>query len=107
MTEKKNAVRHAVSRSTGATTWTRKEGDEWKTTCLSHKTETTAPNRAAAWKNGSTPAQFCPNCALIVSGKAEKLATGLIDLPAPITKKAAPKKPAAKKTAARAAKKAS
>ena len=25
-----NAVRHAVSRSTGSTTWTRKDGDEWQ-----------------------------------------------------------------------------
>jgi hypothetical protein len=87
-------VRHAVSRSTGATTWTRKEGDEWKTTCLNHKAETTAPNRATAWKNGSTPAQFCPACQKIVAGK---LAVGLLDLPAPTPKKAASKNPSPKK----------
>lgn len=89
-------TRHAVSRSTGATTWTRKEGDEWKTTCLNHKAETTAPNRGAAWKNGSTPAQFCPKCKAIAEGKTEKLAAGLLDLPTPTTaKKTAPKKPTA------------
>ncbi|MFC7494539.1 MULTISPECIES: hypothetical protein [unclassified Nocardioides] len=89
-------TRHAVSRSTGATTWTRKEADEWKTTCLNHGAETSAPNRGAAWKNGSTPAQFCPKCKSIAAGKAEKLAVGLLDLPTPTTKKAA--KPASKKT---------
>ncbi len=29
-------VCHAVSRSTGATTWTRSDGDQWRTTCLNH-----------------------------------------------------------------------
>ncbi|WP_395690686.1 hypothetical protein [Nocardioides sp.] len=88
-----NNTRHAVSRSTGATTWTRKEGDEWKTACLNHDAETTAPTRGAAWKNGSTPAQFCPKCKAITEGKAEKLAAGLLDLPTPTAKKPAPKKP--------------
>lgn len=93
-------TRHAVSRSTGATTWTRKDGDTWKTTCLSHRAETTAPNRGAAWKNGSTPAQFCPKCKAITEGKADKLATGLLDLPTTEptpAKRPAPKKPTAKK----------
>jgi hypothetical protein len=90
-------TRHAVSRSTGATTWTRKDGDEWKTTCLNHAAETTAPNRSAAWKNGSTPAQFCTKCKAIASGKTDKLAVGLIDLPA--TKPAPAKKATPKRTA--------
>ncbi|MDO3397967.1 hypothetical protein QWJ41_19750 [Nocardioides sp. SOB44] len=94
-------TRHAVSRSTGATTWTRKEGDQWKTTCLNHKTETTAPNRGAAWKNGSTPAQFCPKCRAITEGKADKLLGGLLDLPTPTPakkrSKSTPKKPVAKR----------
>lgn len=90
-----NNVRHAVSRSTGATTWTRKEDDQWTTTCLNHKAETTAPNRGAAWKNGSTPAQFCPKCKTIVAGKAPKITEGRLDLPSTptSTKKALSKKP--------------
>lgn len=87
-----NNTRHAVSRSTGATTWTRKEGEVWTTTCLNHKAETTAPNRGAAWKNGSTPAQFCPKCKAITEGKADKLAAGLLDLPALTPAKKAPAK---------------
>ena len=92
-----NNTRHAVSRSTGATTWTRKEGDQWKTTCLNHKAETTAPNRGAAWKNGSTPAQFCPKCKAVTEGKADKLAAGLLDLPTPTPAKKAPAKKASPK----------
>lgn len=84
-------VRHAVSRSTGATTWTRKDGDEWRTTCLNHGAEATATSRGAAWKNGSTPANFCPKCKGIVAGKAAKITAGRLDLPTP-TKKAAAKK---------------
>jgi hypothetical protein len=86
-----NAVRHAVSRSTGSTTWTRKEGDEWKTTCLNHGTETTAKARGQAWKNGSTPATFCPKCKAITSGKLEKI-TG-DRLPIPTAKKTPTKSP--------------
>lgn len=87
-----NNTRHAVSRSTGATTWTRKGSDEWKTTCLNHDAETTAPNRSAAWNDRSTPAQFCPKCKAIAAGKADKLAVGSLDLPTPTAKKAAPKR---------------
>lgn len=87
-----NNVRHAVSRSTGATTWTRKDGDEWKTTCLNHGTETTAPSRGVAWKNGSTPAQFCPKCKAIAADKAEKITSPRLDLPTPAPKKAAVKR---------------
>jgi hypothetical protein len=92
-----NNVRHAVSRSTGTTTWTRKDGDEWKTTCLNHSAETTAPNRAVAWKNGSTPAQFCPKCKAIVAGKADKVTGPRLDLPTPTPTKAAAKKTASAK----------
>lgn len=82
----KTRVRHAVSRSTGATTWTRKEGDEWRTTCMNHGAETSAAARADAWKNGSTPALFCAKCKAIASGKTERITVGLIDLgPTPNT----------------------
>lgn len=84
-------VRHAVSRSTGATTWTRLDGDVWRTTCLNHGAETTADARGAAWKNGSTPANFCAKCKAIAAGKAQKIDAGRLDLPA---KKAAPAKKA-------------
>lgn len=94
-----NNVRHAVSRSTGTTTWTRKDGDEWKTTCLNHGTGTTAPNRAVAWKNGSTPAQFCPKCKAIVAGKADKVTGPRLDLPAPTATKVPAKKAAPAKVA--------
>jgi hypothetical protein len=94
-------VRHAVSRSTGATTWTRKEGDEWKTTCLNHGTETTAPSRGVAWKNGSAPAQFCPKCKTIAAGKAEKITGDRLEIPA--TPKATAKKPATAKATAKKA----
>lgn len=98
MASNETRVRHAVSRSTGTTTWTRKDGDEWRTTCLNHAAETTASARGAAWKNGSTPSSFCPKCKVIVAGKAEKITTGRLDLPTPTTKKAAAKSPASKTT---------
>jgi hypothetical protein len=94
-------VRHAVSRSTGATTWTRKDGDEWKTTCLNHVAEMTAPARAQAWKNGSTPASFCAKCKAIVAGKAEKITGPRLDPPTPTAKKAGAAKKAATKPAAK------
>lgn len=97
MPENSTRVRHAVSRSTGATTWTRKDGDEWRTTCLNHEAETTASARGQAWKNGSTPANFCSKCKAIASGKADKITVGRLDLPA--AKKAAAKKAPAKPTA--------
>ena len=100
MPENSTRVRHAVSRSTGATTWTRKDGDEWRTTCLNHGAETTASSRGPAWKNGSTPANFCPKCKAIAAGKAEKITVGRLDLPAKGgVKKAASKKPTVKKAA--------
>lgn len=97
MPENSTRVRHAVSRSTGATTWTRKDGDEWRTTCLNHGAETTASARGQAWKNGSTPANFCPKCKAIVAGKVDKITEGRLDLP---TIKGGAKKAATTKTAA-------
>lgn len=95
MPENTNQVRHAVSRSTGATTWTCKDGNEWRTTCLSHGAEATASNRSGAWKNGSTPANYCAKCKAIVAGKAEKITGDRLDLP---TAKKAPAKKAARRS---------
>lgn len=97
-------VRHAISRSTGATTWTRKDGDEWRTTCLNHGAETTASARGQAWKNGSTPANFCTKCKAISAGKADKITGPRLDLPTTPTnkRKAAPTKAAAPSKAAAA-----
>ena len=90
-------VRHAIARSTGATTWTRKDGDEWRSTCLDHGTETTAPNRGKAWVTGSHPQDFCPKCKAIAAGKLEKITGDRLPIPTPkATRKPAPKKPAAK-----------
>ena len=90
-----NNVRHAIARSTGATTWTRKDGDEWKVTCLNHGAETTAPNRGVAWKTGSHPQDFCPKCKAIAAGKGDKITGDRLDIPTAkkATRKAAPKKP--------------
>lgn len=101
-TEKTSPVRHAIARSTGATTWTRKTDEgEWMSTCLNHGAEATAPNRGAAWKTGSHPQDFCAKCKAIAAGKAEKIAGDRLDIPAakPV-KKAAPKKPSATTTRA-------
>ena len=99
---KTSPVRHAVVRSTGATTLARKEGDEWKIDCLNHGASATAPSRGAAWKVASHPQDFCPKCKTIAAGKAEKITEGRLDLPTakkPATKKTtAAKKPAAKPT---------
>ena len=83
MTEKTPGVRHAISRSTGATTWTRKDGDEGRTTCLDHGAEVTAKARGAAWKNGSTPANFCAKCKAIASGKLAKITGDRLPIPHP------------------------
>src|SRR5690349_14406366 len=110
MTDKTPGVRHAISRSTGATTWTRKDGEEWKTTCLDHGAEATATARRVAWKNGSTPANCCATCTSIVAGTLEKITGDRLPIPTTktTTKKAAakpaPTKPAAKPTATKAAK---
>jgi hypothetical protein len=75
-----NKARHAVIRSTGVTTWTRQVDGEWKTTCLNHDQTTTAAARGPAWRNGSTPTNFCPKCKAIAAGKAEKIADGLLPI---------------------------
>ena len=89
-------VRHAVARSTGATTWTRKTGEDgtWTATCLDHDQSTTAPSRGVAWKTGSHPEAFCSKCKAIAAGKAEKITGDRLDIPA---KPTTSKKPAAKK----------
>ena len=80
--------RHAVVRSTGATTWTHKDGDEWKCECLNHGTSTTAPTRAAAWTTGTRPQNWCATCKRIAAGKVERRTDGLLPLPATPTAKA-------------------
>ena len=92
-----NSVRHAVARSTGATTYTRKEGDEWKIDCLSHSHKTTAPNRGKAWTTGAHPEQWCPKCKSIAAGKLEKITSGRLDLPSLTPKRKRTTKPATKK----------
>lgn len=102
-----NSVRHAVARTTGSTTWTRKDGEEWKIDCLNHGATTTAPNRGKAWTTGSHPQDWCPKCKAIAAGKAAKITGPRLDLPTPTTEgKAAPKtaaKPAATKPTTKAA----
>lgn len=85
--------RHAVSRTTGATTLARKVGDTWLIECLNHAAKTEAPNRTIAWTTASHPAKFCAKCKQIVAGKAERISSGLVDLP--------PEEPAPVKGAAR------
>jgi len=94
MTEKTPGVRHAISRST----WTRKDGDEWKTTCLDYRTEVTASARGAAWKNGSTPPNFCAWCKAIAAGKLAKITGDRLPIPTAkgTAEKATAKKPATK-----------
>lgn len=89
-----NDVRHAVARSTGTTTWTRKDGDEWKIDCLNHKAGTKAPSRGKAWTTGAHPESFCPKCKVIAAGKADKVADDRLPIPTPTTSKKAAAKPA-------------
>jgi hypothetical protein len=102
MTATTSPVRHAIARSTGATTWTRKDGDTWRSTCLNHGDETTAPNQGKAWVTGSHPQDFCAKCKAIAAGKAEKITGPRLDLPT--AKKAAAKKATAKPAATKATK---
>ena len=95
--EKISPVRHAIARSSGATTWTRNDGTEWKSTCLNHGSETTAPNRGAAWKTGSHPQDFCPKCKTIAAGKADKITGDRLEIPT-VKPKATKKVPASKAT---------
>ena len=101
-------VRHAIARSTGATTLAQKADDGWTVQCLNHGATVTVPNRGKAWTNGSHPQDFCPKCKAIAAGKADKISGDRLDVPkakptrkspTPSTKKAASKKPAKKKVA--------
>ncbi|HZJ05388.1 MAG TPA: hypothetical protein VFD59_07950 [Nocardioidaceae bacterium] len=87
-------VRHAIARSTGATTLAQKAEDGWTVQCLNHRATVTVPNRGKAWTTGSHPQDFCPKCKAIAAGKADKITGGRLDIP----KKAAPKKAPARKT---------
>ncbi len=62
-----------------------------------------ASSHLSPGKIGSTLAQFCPKCRAITEGKAEKLATGLLDLPRPTPTKAASANAAAKAPAKKSA----
>jgi len=69
-------VRHAIARTTGATTLARKRGDGRTIECLSHGATTTAPNRSVAWIVGSHPQGYCSTCAAIVAGKGDRRGQG-------------------------------
>ncbi|MGA8247099.1 MAG: hypothetical protein WB797_09350 [Nocardioides sp.] len=89
-------TRHAVARSTGSTTLANKTDEGWTLVCLNHGTANPQPNRGAVWKAAAHPEAWCPKCKAILAGKAEKITEGLLPIPTPTTKKAAPKKPAKK-----------
>lgn len=97
-------VRHAVARSTGATTLARKDGDEWAVECLSHQAATTADSRATAWRTASKPESFCSGCAAIVKGKAERVSGERVAIPTTPTEKKARKGATVKPPAKAAAK---
>jgi hypothetical protein len=91
-----------VCRSTGATTVALKQEDgSWNIECVNHGATTTAQNRGGAWKVAPKPEGWCPKCKAIAAGKAEKVEDGLLDIPAPTTKKASPKKPSTTKAASK------
>ncbi len=73
--------RHAVSRTTGATTLARKVGNTWMIECLNHAAKTEAPSRSIAWTTASHPAKFCAKCKQILAGKTERISSGLVELP--------------------------
>jgi hypothetical protein len=93
-----STTRHAVARSTGATTLGLKADEGWTLTCLNHGTENPQPSRGAVWKVAGHPETWCPKCKAIAAGKAAQITDGLLPIPTP-TKKAAPKRPAAGKAA--------
>ena len=110
MASKTSPVRHAIARSTGATTLAQKAEDGWTVQCLNHRATVTVPNRGKAWTTGSHPQDFCPKCKAIAAGKADKITGDRLDVPkagrkpprkspTPSTKKTASKKPAKKKVA--------
>jgi hypothetical protein len=91
-------TRHAVARSTGATTLANKAEEGWTLVCLNHGSENPQTSRGAVWKAAAHPEAWCPKCKAIAAGKGEKITDGLLPIPTP-TKKAAPKKPATKAAA--------
>ena len=97
MPDKSNPVRHAVARSTGATTYAHKTDDGWRVLCLNHGAATTVASRGPAWKTASHPQDFCSTCGKIDAGKAGKITEGRLDAPTSPAKKQAPAKRAAKK----------
>jgi hypothetical protein len=89
-------TRHAVARSTGSTTLAAKAEEGWTLVCLNHGAENPQPSRGTVWKAAAHPEGWCPKCALIAKGKAEKITDGLLPVPTtPTAKKTASKKPAA------------
>jgi hypothetical protein len=93
-------TRHAVVRSIGSTTLAQKQEDgSWSLVCLNHRSENPQPSRGLVWKAAAHPEAWCPKCKTIAAGKAEKITDGLLTIPTPTTKKAAPKKPATKAAA--------
>jgi len=94
-------IRHAVVRSTGATTFARKYGDRWTVSCLNHANSAQdTDSRTEAWKLASHPQDWCPKCKAIAAGKADKITEGKLDIPKLPTKAPAKKAPAKKATAA-------
>lgn len=66
-------IRHAIARSTGATTLARKDGDNWLVSCLSHSTAAEpTESRTVAWKLGSHPQDWCSKCAPIAKGQGRE-----------------------------------
>lgn len=103
LSTKTSAVRHAVAKSTGATTWAHRiSRADWKVECLNHGATTSAPNQSVAWVTSSHPQDWCPKCKAIAAGKAARVTTAKLDLPAPkpAPKPNAPKTPAPKVAAA-------
>lgn len=82
MTANTDRVRHAVARSTGATTLARKDGDQWRVLCLNHgaMTQPTA-SRTEAWKLASHPQDWCSTCENIAKGEADKVSEGRLEMP--------------------------
>lgn len=76
-----NNTRHAIARSTGATTLAQKGDDGWTVRCLNHGATVTVPSRGKAWTTGSHPQDFCPKCKVIAAGKADKITGDKLDIP--------------------------
>jgi hypothetical protein len=75
-------MRHAVARSTGATTLARKGADGWDVTCLSHNKTVVVASRATAWTTSSHPQDWCPKCKAIAAGKGKPVTGDKVPVPA-------------------------